>query len=264
MKTKQNIWGKFFQMLITWTVYFLFRPKVLYTDKSLKKRLRKLPCVFVANHTHHFDGAFGGAVLWRSKPWVLVKKSWWDKPRTGKMISWCRCIPINLEEADGAWFETAEHIVLSGGSLLIFPEGGLSRDGKLGEFKPGAGLISAKTGVPVVPCAIYGTYSPVFGMRQKILVGEPIISMCPEDMRHSKYARQLMSKARRAVEELYFILVDRFGDCGTYFSSEKNDSETDDKTAEKNTVETAENLLKNETEKTAENHDEKSTENISD
>lgn len=243
-------------MLITWTVYFLFRPKVIYTDKSLKKRLRRLPCVFVANHTHHFDGAYGGAVLWRSKPWVLVKKSWWDKPRTGKMISWCRCIPINLDEADGTWFAAAERIVLNGGSLLIFPEGGLSRDGKMGEFKPGAGLISAKTGVPIVPCAIYGTYSPVFGMRQKMLVGEPIISVCPEDMRHSKYARQLMSSARRAVEELYSRMAERYGDCGTYFSSD----EPNEKKGEKPFEKTDENSGKNADENTSENSEEKSSE----
>lgn len=262
MKSKQTLWGRFFQMLITWTVYFLFRPKVLYTDKSLKKRLRRLPCVFVANHTHHFDGAFGGAVLWRSKPWVLVKKSWWDKPRTGKMISWCRCIPINLEEADGAWFGAAERIVSDGGSLLIFPEGGLSRDGKLGEFKPGAGLISAKTGIPIVPCAIYGTYSPVFGMRQKILIGEPIISVCPEDMRHSRYARQLMSSARRAVEELYSRMVERYGDCGTYFSSGGKDGESIEKSGgdptEKKVEDPSENSMSEHAEKTTDNSDEKS------
>ena len=213
---KQSLWGKFFQILITWTVYFLFRPKILYADKSLKKTLKNRPCVFVANHTHHFDGAFGGAVLWRYKPWVLVKKQWYEKPRTGKMISWCRCIPINLDEADGSWYESAERIVDNGGSLLIFPEGGLSRDGKMGEFKAGAALISAKRSIPVVPCAIYGTYSPVFGMRQKILIGQPIESDCPPDMRHSKYARQLIADSQKVVEALYAQMVEKYGDCGTY------------------------------------------------
>ena len=44
---RQTLWGRFFQVLITWTVYFLFRPKVIFTDKSLKKRLKCMPCVFV-------------------------------------------------------------------------------------------------------------------------------------------------------------------------------------------------------------------------
>ena len=217
---KQSLWGRFWQMLITWTVYFLFRPKVIYTDKTLKKRLKKQPCVFVANHTHHFDGAFCQAVLWRYKPWVLVKKSWFEKKPTGTFIAWCRSIPINLDELDGEWFQISEKIVENGGSLLIFPEGGLARDRILGEFKPGAALISAKTGVPIVPCAVYGTYSPVFGMRQKLLIGEPIESHCPEDMRHSKFARQLIAKSREAVWELYGKLIEKYGDCGMYLPEE--------------------------------------------
>lgn len=215
-KPKQSLWGKFFQILITWTVYFLFRPKIIYEDKSLKKSLKGKSCVFVANHTHHFDGAYGGAVLWRYKPWVLVTKKWFEKKRTGKMISWCRCISISLDEADGKWFEESEEIINGGGSLLIFPEGALSKNGQINEFKPGAGLISAKTGAQIVPCAIYGTYEPVFGMRQKILIGKPIESSCPENVRHGKYARQLMENARAAVIERYEMLENKYGKIGQY------------------------------------------------
>lgn len=217
--TKQSLWGRFFQTLITWTVYFLFRPSVIYADKTLKKRLKGKSVVFVCNHTHHFDGAFAGAVLGRFKPYVLVKKNWYEKKGVGKMISWCRCIPINLDEADGAWFSAAEEIVGRGGSMIIFPEGGIAREGHMEQFRAGAALISAKTGAPIVPCAIYGTYDMVFGMRQRILVGEPIESDCPPDMRHSKYARLLISKAQTEVAELYGEMTERFGDCGTYGGS---------------------------------------------
>ncbi len=213
---KQTLWGKFFQMLITWTVYFLFRPKIIYADKSLKKRLKNMPCVFVANHTHHFDGAFCGAVLWRYKPWVLVKKSWYEKKGTGSAIRWCRTIPIDLDGMDAQWYELASGIVENGGSLMIFPEGGLAREGEIQDFKAGAALISAKKGIPIVPCAIYGKYSAVFGMRQKILIGEPILSVCPSDMRYSKYAAVLSAKSKEAVTALYGELVNKYGDCGTY------------------------------------------------
>ena len=62
-------------------MYFLFRPKVEWVDKSVKKQLKGKPAVFVFNHTHHFDGAYTGAVLGRYKPYVLVKKSWFEKER---------------------------------------------------------------------------------------------------------------------------------------------------------------------------------------
>lgn len=215
---KQSLIGRIFQALVTWTVYFLFRPKVIYADKSLKKRLKGKPAVFVANHTHHFDGAFGPAVMWRHKPYVLVKKSWCEKKGTGKCIMMCRSIPIDLDEADGAWYETAQEIVARGGSLFVFPEGGLARNKQINEFKPGAALLSAKTGTPIVPCAIWGPYDAVFGKRQKMLVGEPIESCCPEDMRPSKYARQLIAQSEWAVRELYAQMAEKFGGCGQYNS----------------------------------------------
>lgn len=215
---KQSFIGKIFQTLLTWTVYFLFRPKIVYADKTLKKRLKGKPAVFVANHTHHFDGAFAMSVLWRYKPYVLVKKSWFEKKGTGKCISLCRSIPINLDEADGTWYETAQEIVARGGSLLIFPEGGLARNKQINEFKPGAALLSAKTGIPIVPCAIWGPYDAVFGKRQRILVGEPIESACPETMRPSKYARQLIAQSEQAVKDLYAQMREKYGDCGQYDS----------------------------------------------
>lgn len=213
---KQSLIGKIFQTLVTWTVYFLFRPKVMYADKTLKKRLKGKAVVFVANHTHHFDGAFGPAVMWRHKPYVLVKKSWYEKKGTGKCIMLCRSIPINLDEADGAWYEAAQEAVSRGFSLFVFPEGGLARNRQINEFKPGAALLSAKTGTPIVPCAIWGPYSSVFGRRQRLLVGEPIESCCPEDMRPSKYARQLIAQSEQTVKELYGQMLEKFGECGQY------------------------------------------------
>lgn len=133
---KQSLWGKFYQMLITWIVYFLFRPKVEWVDRSVKKQLKGKPAVFVFNHTHHFDGAFTGAVLGRYKPYVLVKKNWYEKKAVGTMIGWCRCFPIDLEGADASWYSTAEEIIHRNGSLIIFPEGGIAREGKSRNSSP--------------------------------------------------------------------------------------------------------------------------------
>ena len=42
-------------------------------------------------------------------------------------------------------------------SLLIFPEGGRSRDGRLQSFKEGGAYIAIRAGVPVVPLVMIGT-----------------------------------------------------------------------------------------------------------
>ena len=41
---------------------------------------------------------------------------------------------------------------------IIFPEGTRSRDGKLQPFKSGGMVLAIKSGVPIVPVAILGTY----------------------------------------------------------------------------------------------------------
>lgn len=213
---RQSLWGKIFQGMIKCTVYFLFRPKIIWEDKRLKKELKGRPVVFVANHTHHFDGAYTGAVLGRFRPYVLVVKRWFEKKTVGTMIKWCRCMPIDLSGADAGWYINAEGYINSGGSMIIFPEGGIARNGQIESFKPGAALLSAKTGAAIVPCAIYGTYKMVFGMRQKIYIGKPIESSCPEDMRHSKYAKQLAAEAEAAVKRLYGEMENRYGVLPTY------------------------------------------------
>ncbi len=69
----------------------------------------------------------------------------------------------------------------SGESILVFPEGTRTRTGKLGKFRPGSFLPALKSGAPIVPVAISGSFniippgtwlihpSPV-----KLSVGKPI------------------------------------------------------------------------------------------
>lgn len=54
-----------------------------------------------------------------------------------------------------------EALINNGWSLLYFPEGIRSDDGKMRPFKPGIGLLATRLGVPVVPVYIKGTDSVV-------------------------------------------------------------------------------------------------------
>jgi len=48
--------------------------------------------------------------------------------------------------------------IAAGTSVIIFPEGTRSQDGTLHDFKAGAMILAIKSGVPIVPVAILGTY----------------------------------------------------------------------------------------------------------
>jgi long-chain acyl-CoA synthetase len=78
-------------------------------------------------------------------------------------------------------FAFAGDLVDRGWSVLIFPEGERTRDGRMGAFRTGIGLLAARLGVPVVPVRLGG----IFELKQagkrwarpgqiKISIGPPV------------------------------------------------------------------------------------------
>lgn len=53
--------------------------------------------------------------------------------------------------------------------MLIFPEGKLSKDGRLSKFQPGFLMLARLTDAPVIPLAISGGYRKFH--RQNVVVG---------------------------------------------------------------------------------------------
>ncbi len=66
-------------------------------------------------------------------------------------------IPIKCEKGDFASFKRVLRILEGGGVVAIFPEGGVSSDGRLRPFKPGWAYLALKSGAPVLPVAVIGT-----------------------------------------------------------------------------------------------------------
>jgi long-chain acyl-CoA synthetase len=55
-------------------------------------------------------------------------------------------------------FQFAGESVDRGQSILVFPEGELTRDGKLGQFRSGIGVLAKTLNIPVVPMRVDGLY----------------------------------------------------------------------------------------------------------
>ena len=93
--------------------------------------------------------------------------------------------------------QCAERIA-DGKSILIFPEGTRSRDGRIGSFKPGIFIPTIDTGVPVIPIVIEGTdrILPPGGFRARpgkirVAIGRPIPTAGLERRDRRTLARQV-------------------------------------------------------------------------
>jgi 1-acyl-sn-glycerol-3-phosphate acyltransferase len=65
--------------------------------------------------------------------------------------------PVRRGYHDDEAFKTAHTILNRGDIVLMYPEGGRSRSGHLGEPKRGLGRLALESGAPVVPATIVGS-----------------------------------------------------------------------------------------------------------
>ena len=133
------------------------------------------PCIIAANHCSFFDPPLVGVACKRAIHY-LARKSLLEWPILGPIFPELNVIPVDLKNADRSALMGAIRVVKNGGAVLIFPEGTRSPDGNLQPAQPGIGMIVAKTGSPVVPVRIKGSYE-VFP-RDRTLPRLQPISVC--------------------------------------------------------------------------------------
>jgi 1-acyl-sn-glycerol-3-phosphate acyltransferase len=117
------------------------------------------PYIFAVNHQSQFDILVLSGYLGHPFNW-LAKKELFSVPIWGKAMRAGGDIPIDRSHGRKALkslAEAASHIA-SGTSVVLFPEGTRSPDGKLRSFKSGGMALAIKAGVPVVPVSIRGTH----------------------------------------------------------------------------------------------------------
>jgi long-chain acyl-CoA synthetase len=69
-------------------------------------------------------------------------------------------------------FAFAGEMIDRGASVLVFPEGQHTEDGKMHGFKPGTGLLISELEVPVVPVRIDGLWELKVAKRRHARPGE--------------------------------------------------------------------------------------------
>jgi 1-acyl-sn-glycerol-3-phosphate acyltransferase len=161
------------------------------------------PQIFASNHQSIYDILMLSGYLPVQFRW-LAKKELFNIPFMGWHMSRMGYIKIdrsNMRQAALSFRKAAEKIK-SGVSVVIFPEGTRSSDGKLQPFKPGLFSLALHSGVPIVPVSINGSKDIVKKGSLRVNLGK--ISMIlgkPIDV--SKYQKgdktKLMKEVRKAI-----------------------------------------------------------------
>lgn len=164
---------------------------------------RKTSYVFVANHQGAFDIFLIYGYLNHNFKWMM-KKSLEKIPFVGfackisKHIMVDRTNPVGIQRT----MVQARSILKDGMSLVIFPEGSRTPDGKIKPFKRGAFMLAAEFGLPIVPLTIDGSYA-VLGKSSKNITPGKIILTIHQPMRKEKSGVPEKQRMEELMEESF-------------------------------------------------------------
>ncbi|MDO4320381.1 MAG: lysophospholipid acyltransferase family protein [Bacteroidales bacterium] len=150
-------WGYVLPMY--WARLFCILTLVKVTVKGRENIRQGQSYVFVANHQGAYDifaiyGYIGHNFRW------MMKKSLERIPLVGYScrVSGHIYVDNSSPRAIRETMQTAESRLAGGMSVVVFPEGSRTPDGKLKRFKRGAYILAEEFHLPVVPVTIDGAY----------------------------------------------------------------------------------------------------------
>lgn len=115
------------------------------------------PYIIISNHLSNADIPLISNLPWEMK-WV-AKKELFDVPVLGRMMKLAQDISVDRESSNkrAGVFSKCSFYLKNNCSVMFFPEGTRSRDGRMKKFSLGAFDLAIKEKIPILPLVIDGT-----------------------------------------------------------------------------------------------------------
>jgi len=126
---------------------------------------RQGPLIIAPTHRSYLDPIILSAFLPRVI-YCMAKRELFEVPLLGSAVRFFGSFPVDRGAARGSTFRVALRLLRLGGTVVVFPEGGIVA--KMGEeLKAGMGALASMSGAPVLPVYLAGS-NTLFSWREAI------------------------------------------------------------------------------------------------
>lgn len=115
---------------------------------------REGPVILAPNHQTYYDPPMVACGTWRLQTY-FANDYLFKVPGLKQFITALGAFPVKRNSLRSA-YETAKSVLEHGGSVVMFPEGTRTRDGKIGPLQEGVARLALGTGAAIVPVTIFG------------------------------------------------------------------------------------------------------------
>jgi len=169
-----------YQLVSSLLVFPMFR--ILFRGRVIGRRNVPMQgsLVVVANHGSHLDPPLLGHALGRPVAF-MAKEELFRVPLLGPLIRALAAYPVKRGASDREAIRTATARLNEGWATGVFLDGTRQADGRINQPMPGAALLAARSGSPLLPVAIINSHRAL-GTGQsmprlvpiQIRIGEPV------------------------------------------------------------------------------------------
>jgi 1-acyl-sn-glycerol-3-phosphate acyltransferase len=176
------------------------------------------PFLIASNHASHLDPPLVGCHVPRQMRF-FARKSLWKIRLLAWWLDQVETIPVERDSGDVGAIKRVLQALKEHRAVVLFPEGTRSPDGLLHKPKPGVGMMACKSGVPVVPCRIYGSFGafakgsalPRLGTSITVVFGPPIPACDYDDpsagkARYEIAAQRIMDRIAALPRPVYPVI----------------------------------------------------------
>lgn len=115
------------------------------------------PLIIASNHASYMDPPAIGCCIPRPVGY-MARETLFDNPLFGAWIRSLNAFPVDRDGDSRQAIRQACERLAEGWALLVFPEGTRTVTGHLQEVRGGAGMLAARSGAPVLPVYLWGSY----------------------------------------------------------------------------------------------------------